>query len=130
MVYLFETINSFGVNITSTDCNGIPHLKVLSTPTKSSTSFVNVTEWRDNADVDIAITSIFSAPICSISTLAPHYYQRSQGIDQVGGQQIGGTSSGTFTANPIIPRKLGSVCPMGFFCKARINEVVLIDILA
>jgi hypothetical protein len=125
----FETIESFGLNTTYTGCDGIPRLRFLSTPTRSHTSTVNITVWRDDSQYDFleeewgVFMSKHTTPYPGACDgiklpLNPYYCRKLDGAGEVGGY-------GLAYGNIELPG-IAQYCPERFWCRPTVREIVLI----
>lgn len=119
-VLVWETLKSFGINTTYTDCDDIPRLKFIGTPTSTSASLVTVTVWSDDTDTKFwqRNDTDDSEPTCT--RLNPSHCR-----NIFGAREVGGFFENKF---PVIlyPTSFYKVCPVEFSCIPVMDEVVLI----
>jgi hypothetical protein len=117
-VIVWETIKSYGSNFTYTECDGIPRLRFIGTPTVSSTSFVTVTMESDETKWDLRYNRTdFSMPTCK--RLNPSHCRKIFAWAEVGGPGYGTSQSLNF------PKEFQDVCPVYFGCNTLLDEVIL-----
>jgi hypothetical protein len=116
-VLVYETIESFGPNLTYTDCDGIPRIRFTKLPTRSITSLVTVTVSRDNG-WSYYRKDNGTKPQCG--KLDPFYCRLLYAASY---QEIGPDVIYNDQDIAPIPQEL---CPILHTCLADIEEVILI----
>jgi hypothetical protein len=124
-VYGWETIKSFGENITSIDCTGISRIRFKSPPTTNTTSSFSVTVWEEvyySWDTQYHWKNEQSKtarrPQCSFRSEVRDYYCYKLDLeDELG---FGKYTKG-FARKPD-----ETLCPMRTDCSPAIEEVVLL----
>jgi hypothetical protein len=123
-VYVWETLQSFGPNSTYYECDGIPRIRFLDTPTETSSLLVTQTVWRDDATLRVNLDGpgLPEQPNCS--TLEPYYCRKIEGCHDVGGRHLslinGDRRQMWFPAN------FRDICDVEYDCKIGLSEVILI----
>ena len=124
-VYVWETIHSFGQNITYTDCTGIPRISFESPPTRNATSTFEVTVWEEifrrhdarwkYKDAELGRSRM---PKCSFRPEDRDWYCLN--LDQLNEVGPNLPNSGRYAQPP------ADVCALQTYCFPSVDEVILL----